>query len=100
MTYKQRQILQDTRKRFETSLIGSLARFEKYFSYLWEEDSARGEEFYELWQKTRNEILNHGNNQARSAMEDLENFIKSGGSSKYKYEYKFYNKNQENKYYE
>lgn len=100
MNYKQRKILQDTKKRFETSLIGSLARFEKYFSYLWEEDTKKGEEFYDLWQKTRNEILNHGNNQARAAIEDLENFLKGGGSSGYKYEYKFYNKNKENKYYE
>jgi len=94
MNFKQRKILQNTKKKFETSLIGSLARFEKYFSYLWEED----DHFLDLWQKARNEILNHGNNQARAALEELEMFMDDG--SRYKHHYKFYNKNEENKYYE
>jgi hypothetical protein len=99
MNHKQHKMLGSIKKRFETSLIGSLARFEKYFSHLWEEDGEDAEHFFELWQKTRNEILNHGNNQARAAMEDLENFM-DYNQGRYKYQYKFYNKNQENKYYE
>ena len=49
MNYKQRQLLRNTKKRFETTIIGSLARFEKHFSYLWDSDSKQAEEFYELW---------------------------------------------------
>ena len=98
MNYKQRQILRNTKKRFETTIIGSLARFEKHFSYLWDSDSKQAEEFYELWQETRNEILNHGNNQARAGLEDLESFMDI--NSKYKRQYKVYNKDKENYYYE
>jgi hypothetical protein len=78
-------------KRFQTTMIGSLYEFEEAFGYLWgqdkdEKDLTQQEELFRLkWENTRNKVLNNGNNQLRKCINDL-------GQTKYKYNYKFYNK--------
>lgn len=83
-------------KRFQTTMIGALFEFEKAFGYLWGQDKEYDNltdkelEFSELWDDTRNQILNNGNNQLRKAISDLS---KSNGTIKYNY--RFHNKKRE-----
>ena len=72
-----KQQLYNIDKRFKTTMIGSLANFEKGFSHLWEGegDEDRKKYYYELWQDIRDEVLNNGNHQARSATKELKNFL-------------------------
>ena len=79
-------------KRFQTTMIGSIYEFEKAFGYLWghtkdenEDLTSTEEKFLDLWEDTRNKILNNGNNQLRKAVSELN---KLKGSVKYNY--KFY----------
>ena len=71
------QLLYNIDKRFKTTMIGSLANFEKGFSHLWEGegDEDRKKYYYELWQDIRDEVLNNGNHQARSATKELKSFL-------------------------
>lgn len=78
-------------KRFQTTMIGSLYEFEKTFGYLWgyhkledEELTPQEEKFLDLWEETRNRILNNGNNQLRKSMSELSKVAHSA-----KYTYKF-----------
>lgn len=83
-------------KRFQTTMIGALFEFEKTFGYLWgqnkdEQDLTDRElDFLEMWDRTRNQILNNGNNQLRKAIADLN---KVNGN--YKFNYKFYTKKED-----
>lgn len=83
-------------KRFQTTMIGALFEFEKTFGYLWGYDkdenslTDRELEFLDLWDATRNKILNNGNNQLRKAVCDLDN-----GSGNIKYKYQFYKKEKD-----
>lgn len=80
-------------KRFQTTMIGALFEFEKAFGYLWgqnkdEQDLTDRElDFLEIWDRTRNQILNNGNNQLRKAIVDL-----NQSSGNIKYHYRFYNR--------
>lgn len=85
------------RKKIETTMIGALARFEENFGDLWghNRDNLSQEQLRNqmIWDKVRNEILDHGNNQIRKAISELRgqnNFDKV----KYSYYYKF-NTNKE-----
>ena len=71
------QLLSNIDKRFKTTMIGSLSNFEKGFSHLWEGegDEDRKTYYYELWQDIRDEVLNNGNHQARSATKELKSFL-------------------------
>lgn len=62
-------------KRFQTTMIGSLAKFEQSFGHLWEQNNSEGDEFADLWEYTRNCILNNGNKQARAAIEEILEYI-------------------------
>lgn len=83
-------------KRFQTTMIGALFEFEKTFGYLWGQNkdydslTDRELQFLELWDSTRNRILNNGNSQLRKAMVDLET---NEGNIKYKYH--FYKKDKD-----
>jgi hypothetical protein len=84
-------LLLSIQKKFQTTMIGSLARFEESFGYLWEEDTKNRERFEMMWEDTRNNILNNGNKQLRSALDEISDFV----TDKPKYNYKFYfNKNK------
>jgi len=84
-------------KRFQTTMIGSLHEFEKSFGYLWgydkpfEELTSKEIEFNDIWENTRNKILNNGNNQMRKAIND---FSKNNELHK-KYKYNFTKKERD-----
>lgn len=65
--------------RFKTIMIGSLARFENSFGYLWnEDDDPRTDQeafFRDKWENVRTDILNHANNQIRQGLEDVSRFL-------------------------
>ena len=84
------QLIYNIEKRFKTTMIGSLAQFEKRFQHLWEDESIdpdRREYYSELWQDTRDEVLNNGNHQSRSAIKDLKSYL---FPNTIKNNYKFY----------
>jgi hypothetical protein len=85
------ELMYEIEKRIKTTMIGSLAKFEETFGYLWEENGPDQNMYEDMWEETRNNILNHGNHQIRSAMKDLANYLHDK-NFKYnnKYHYKFY----------
>ena len=70
-----KRLISNIEKKFKTTMIGSLASFEKYFGELWghgeEELTSEELRFKELWEQARTEILNNGNSQLRIAQEEI-----------------------------
>jgi hypothetical protein len=66
------------KKKITTSLIGSLARFEKFFGSNWGHEVENPTEqqilYKKLWELCRNEILTHGNNQLRALEKELQEY--------------------------
>lgn len=91
MEPNERRLLDNVYKKFQTTMIGAIARFENNFGYLWDNDSKQSLAMENLWEDTRNSILNNGNKQARAAMDDIGDFLvnRSGMSVKQKYHYDF-----------
>lgn len=88
MNDEQHKIL---KKRFQTTMIGSLYEFEKIFGYLWGHEKSedielteKEENFLDMWEEARNKILNNGNNQLRKAVSEIG---KASGQVKYKYHF-------------
>mgnify|MGYP006296163477 CR=1 FL=1 len=85
------------RKKIETTMIGALARFEEGFGDIWGHDSDNPTQeqlrYQLIWDKIRNEILDHGNNQLRKGISELRG--NRDDKIKYSYYYKF-NNNKEN----
>ena len=80
-------------KRLQTTMIGALSEFEKSFSYLWGSDkdekeplTEKEERFFDLWEDTRNRILNNGNNQLRKAVSEIKK-LENRPPVKYTYKY-------------
>jgi len=91
MTNQEKQLIENMYKKFQTTMIGSLARFEKVFGYLWENESKEADKFLDMWEYTRNSILNNGNKQARAAIEDLVAYLNHGKARmNTKFNYKIY----------
>lgn len=89
MSQNRRGIIQQVSKRFETAIIGSLARFEDTFGYLWghssdKELTTQQQKFLDMWEILRTSILNHGNNQMRLALDDIIDHIEQENQH-YKY---------------
>lgn len=68
-------------KRIQTTMIGALARVEDNLGFLWglEKDentplTPEEEKFLDLWDFTRNQILNQGNTQIRHLKEDFDKY--------------------------
>jgi hypothetical protein len=84
-------IIKEIEKRLKTLMIGSIARFENSFGYLWNHDEEPETEnqklFLEKWENLRNDLLNHGNGQIRIALDQLSNFLHN--KSRYRYNYNF-----------
>ena len=89
MEQNEQRLLDNVYKKFQTTMIGAIARFENNFGYLWDNDSKQSLAMENLWEDTRNSILNNGNKQARAAMDDIGDFLvnrsRSGVSVKQKY---------------
>jgi hypothetical protein len=101
MTKNRRGIIQQVSKRFETTIIGALARFEDTFGYLWGHNSQKEltqkqQEFLDIWEVARTSILNHGNNQMRSAIDDIINYVEEENEY-YKYRITLMNQNSNKK---
>jgi len=76
MQDKAYRIVDAGQKRIQTTMIGALDKFEKNFGYLWGhykegELTEQEEKFADLWDFTRNQILNQGNTQMRHFNEDI-----------------------------
>lgn len=98
MNKNQNKLIKDIEKRCTTLMIGSLARFEDNFAYLWEDGN--NEKFEQLWEDTRHEILNFGNHQIRSIVEDLFRHFLNQNDNTGKYHYQLpvnYNNKQGDK---
>ena len=70
-----KRLIKNVEKKFKTTMIGSLACFEKYFGDLWGHDESELDpeqlRYRELWEQARTEILNNGNSQLRIAQEEI-----------------------------
>ena len=68
-------------KKFKTTFIGILDRFEQEFGELWGADIDFDDELNETekknkrtWNDLRTSILDHGHNQARAALVDIDQY--------------------------
>lgn len=80
MNNRDKDLLDSIYKKFQTTMIGSLAKFEKAFGYLWTKDNTNIEKFQEIWEYTRNDILNNGNKQSRLAINELKEYINANNN--------------------
>jgi len=75
-----RRLMANIGKKFQTTMIGAIAKFEDEFGYLWgndKEDEERTQKeaiMFEKWQDVRTAILNNGNNQSRAAMDEMNQY--------------------------
>jgi len=91
-----RQIMEQIETRFKTIMIGSLSRFEKEFGTLWNNDNDPTTDneayFRDKWEDLRHDLLDHGNNQIRQGLEELDKYLNN--VEKYRLQV-FYNHNKE-----
>ena len=95
MREEEQVLINNINKRFKTTMIGALARFEDSFGYLWEdENNSNRENFNILWERVRDDILNNGNKQMRATINEVSNFISKDIKVKrtYNYDVSFDNK--------
>jgi hypothetical protein len=73
-------LLNTIKKKLQTIMIGSLAKYEKYFGEEWglnkkdEECGAKEDEKFDCWEKCRQEILDLGNKQIRDIEKDIDRY--------------------------
>ena len=78
--HSKKRFIQTMSTKFRTTMIGALVAFEESFGYLWghgkdaEDLTEREKENRILWEQTRTEVLNKGNNQMRAAIEEISNY--------------------------
>lgn len=91
MNYKDLQSYME--KRLQTTMIGAIARMEENFGFLWGQDqeniTLKEEKFLDIWELTRHQILNYGNNQLRNIQDDFDNFLGKKKFIQEKYRYNF-----------
>ena len=99
--YKQdkRQLLNKMETRFKTIMIGSLSRIEDHLGFLWgdgndEKLTEKQQNFLDIWESLRNEILNHGNYHLREGLDDIEDFFDT--AEKYTYKFILSNRRENN----
>lgn len=73
------RLKKEIKKRIQTTMIGSLSSVEKYFGFLWGEnsDSELTKEqmrMREVFEEMRTEILDKGNSQIRNSDSEIENY--------------------------
>jgi hypothetical protein len=75
--YSKKRLLTNLEKKFNTTIIGSLAAFEEKFGDLWGHGLAYRDltddqqMFRKLWQEVRTSILDAGNSNLRAAQSEL-----------------------------
>lgn len=78
--YSKKKLMETINKRMKTTMIGALDSFEKAFGHLWghglheSELTEEQKEFRKIWEETRAEVLDKGNNQLRASMGELANY--------------------------
>lgn len=73
------KLKKEIKKRIQTTMIGSLSSIEKYFGFLWGDDSEieptkEQLQIREVFEELRTEILDKGNNQIRNSESEIENY--------------------------
>ena len=74
------RLMDNIKKKFTTTMIGALSAFEAEFGELWgkglplEELTADQMEERERWESVRSHILDNGNDQARSAVDEISHY--------------------------
>lgn len=80
ITYKEnskRRLLVNIQKKFNTTIIGSLAVFEECFGHLWghgkhiDDLDANEREWRKIWCVARSRILDNGNSNLRAAQNEI-----------------------------
>lgn len=71
-----KRLITSIERKFKTTMIGALASFESHFGELWGHNSSKEltpeqEQYRQVWNAVRTEILNKSNNQARAAIEEI-----------------------------
>lgn len=78
-----KRLMNNIKKKFNTTIIGSLASFEENFGFLWGHGKPYNEltesqkENRKLWEETRNQILDKGNFNLRSAQTEISQYTLS-----------------------
>ena len=78
-----KRLVNNLRKKFETTTIGSLAAFEESFGFLWghglkpNELNDEEQEWRETWNEVRTKILDLGNSNSRGAQSELAQYTLS-----------------------
>jgi hypothetical protein len=73
------RLKKEIKKRIQTTMIGSLTSVEKYFGFLWGENSEseltkEQMRMREIFEEMRTEILDKGNSQIRNSDSEIENY--------------------------
>jgi hypothetical protein len=73
------RLKKEIKKRIQTTMIGSLSSVEKYFGFLWGENSEseltkEQMRMREIFEEMRTEILDKGNSQIRNSDSEIENY--------------------------
>ena len=78
-----KRLLNNIKKKFDTTIIGSLAAFEEEFGHLWghgkhySELTDQESEFRDMWNEVRSKILDNGNFNLRSAQSEISQYTLS-----------------------
>lgn len=99
MNKYQEKIIKDIETRMRTIMIGAISRMEETFGYLWnhgdDPETTNQKLFLDKWEDLRLQLLNHGNHQIRSSIDDLRYFFEK--QDKYAYNYHFTIKDKNNR---
>lgn len=73
------RLKKEIKKKIQTTMIGSLSSIERYFGFLWGEDSEEEltkeqERMRDIFEDLRTEILDKGNIQIRNADAEIESY--------------------------
>lgn len=89
MIPNEQELINNLYKKFQTTMIGALARFEDNFGYVWENEP-EDSQLWDRWEYTRNSILNNGNKQARAAIDEIKRYLyQNSVNAKYNYKINF-----------
>lgn len=78
-----KKLMGNIKKKFDTTIIGSLAVFEEAFGHLWGHDvdpdkrTIEQSVMAEQWQEARSKILDNGNSNLRAAQNEISNYTLS-----------------------
>jgi len=78
-----RRLLNNIKKKFDTTIIGSLAAFEEYFGDLWGHglpyEELDEDQIYwkEAWERARSQVLDNGNANLRAAQNEIAEYTLS-----------------------